>query len=150
MIEISSEDLLPGVESNLAWRWTRASHLLLPEDEKKQIFSLSSSAALRAHAMASRLAKATAQDEKRLDVSSAPSGRVSMWLASLPVEQGALVVASWSSEVGIRVPWDLLVERWSVFCYPSSDDVDVFPLGCSWLLSYDHGDSFMWRTWRAS
>jgi hypothetical protein len=149
-LTISPEERGPATESTLAWRWTRSSHAVFPEEQLRQIFTLSAAAAARADSAASRLAQTRPSQLLSLDVASLPDAQVSTWLASLPVDAGARVVASWSEAVAVELPWILLVERWSDFCYPSSDDVYVLPLDGGWLLTYDHEESFLWRGWEAT
>ena len=50
------------------------------------------------------------------------------WLASLatPAERVILV---WGPSTALSLPWNVFVTYWSDFCYPSSDDVDVFAEG---------------------
>jgi hypothetical protein len=45
----------------------------------------------------------------------------------------------------VRLPALLFVGRWDDFCFPSSDDVTVYPADERWLLEYAHREEFVFR-----
>jgi hypothetical protein len=50
----------------------------------------------------------------------------------------------WDASTAVRTTWDVFTEYWDDFCYPSSDDVEVFPQSGEWLLLYHHWEQFEW------
>lgn len=52
------------------------------------------------------------------------------------------IIASWDKEIAVLVPKNTFIEYWDDFCYPSSDDVSITPLGGSWMLYYFHEQEF--------
>lgn len=63
------------------------------------------------------------------------------WLSSLatPAERVILV---WSPSTALSMPWKVFVSYWNDFCYPSSDDVDVFVEGGPLFLRWHHFEEF--------
>lgn len=149
------KDLLPAADSSLAWRWTRASHSLFAAEDLAQVGCFSAEAAKLVNREALnaigrdglmspptfglRHLKVPASGEREL---------VSGWLAGLRTGPTGEVVASWSAETALLIPWALFVRRWNDFCYPGSDDVAVFPRDRAWVLAYHHDDAFEWGLWR--
>jgi hypothetical protein len=66
------------------------------------------------------------------------------WLRRL-VTSDYVVVACWSETDAVLLPWNVFCRSWSAFCYPSSDDVIVFPLTEEWILAFSHEGTFYWR-----
>jgi hypothetical protein len=74
---------------------------------------------------------------------------VRQWLSALPIMPAASVIVSWDATTALVAPWRLFVQRWADFCYPSSDDLTVFPLEGGWVLAYYHDERFEWAEWAA-
>ena len=56
-----------------------------------------------------------------------------------------MVMASWSEDEAVYLPWAVFTRYWPSFCYPSSDDVTVWPSDEQWGLSFSHSGMFSWR-----
>ena len=54
------------------------------------------------------------------------------------------VTVRWDSTTAVRTTWKVFADHWDDFCYPGSDDVEVFPLTGEWLLLYHHWEQFEW------
>ena len=52
------------------------------------------------------------------------------------------VIVSWQPDLGVRTTWHIFADYWDAFCYPSSDDVAVWPEGKQWVLAYYHYELF--------
>ena len=52
------------------------------------------------------------------------------------------VILVWSPSTALSMPWEVFVSYWSDFCYPSSDDVDVFVEGGPLFLRWHHFEEF--------
>jgi hypothetical protein len=154
--DVGSGDLLPATSSSLAWRWTQASHAVFSPEELSQVASLAASAAKQANVEAllavgrDGLLSPPTSDLRRLKVpDSSESKSILGWLEALPTGSTREVVASWSADTALKLPWALFVRRWEDFCYPGSDDIAVFPTNREWVLAYHHEDVFEWGRWRA-
>jgi hypothetical protein len=134
----------------LAWRWTRPTHNVLPADVMAQIKPLDGAA----------LPDGLVRDERHLDASRFDDIRrgdadVSVeegadWLGRLPVAPAEQVVVSWPDwRLALETNWGVFTRFWDDFCYPSSDDVEVFPPSGDWLLLYQHFEEFEWGRRRA-
>jgi len=153
---VDSSDRLPATASSLAWRWTRPSHSVLSPEELLQIGCLSVAAAEQMNREAlgavrrDGLLSPPTSDLRVLRVpESGDRELVSGWLDGLPTGRAREVIASWSAETALLMPWSLFVRRWDDFCYPASDDVAVFPRDRAWVLVYHHDEAFEWGLWRA-
>lgn len=67
------------------------------------------------------------------------------WLASLKLSSNR-VIAVWSRDTALSLPWETFVTYWSDFCYPSSDDVDFFIEGGPLVLRWRHDEIFEYDT----
>ena len=70
------------------------------------------------------------------------SGSTRIWLRALPIPSEARVLAVWNRETAISLPWETFVVYWDDFCYPSSDDVFVFPVVGTGALAWNHYEVF--------
>lgn len=72
-----------------------------------------------------------------------PKEMVKSWLLSRGPEENSKVVVSWDNELAVLVGWGVFCSYWNDFCYPTSDDVAIFPLSEEWMLLYDHAEVFL-------
>ena len=66
------------------------------------------------------------------------TAKVKDWLLS---QQNALttpVILSWDEETALNTTWGTFAHYWDDFCYPSSDDLVVFPDHLEWCVFYAH------------
>jgi len=73
------------------------------------------------------------------DTTAATVGR---WLDNLSVDPECLVTIQWNDFLTIQTTWAIFVEYWESFCYPSSDDVNIWAEDSNWLLQYHHWEVF--------
>lgn len=66
-------------------------------------------------------------------------------LETLAIASDERVILSWSAESALVTRWDTFVQHWDAFCYPSSDDVTVWPLSGEWTLCYHHDETIDFR-----
>ena len=65
------------------------------------------------------------------------------WLRfNLPNKPNQIAIF-WEPAMAVLTNRNLFVNHWDNFCYPSSDDVFVWPLNVSWLLHYHHEEVFL-------
>ena len=84
-----------------------------------------------------------------LDVAGLDREATANWInEQLPKEEG-MVIVSWVSfgrDVAAVVPRDLFIKRWDDFCYPLSDDIDIWTPGLSFVLRYSRDEVFYFKT----
>jgi hypothetical protein len=139
-------DTGPYTASGLAWRWNDPKYDVLPASALDSIRVLQPA---KSRALFPRLLDldrlAREAPDRLLPTGQATEKQVGEWLA-----QGSSVredvIASWSEEEAILLPWQVFTAHWSSFCYPSSDDVTIVPLSERWVASYSHEELFFWKT----
>ena len=52
------------------------------------------------------------------------------------------VFVSWRAELALETSWHIITDYWDAFCYPSSDDLAVWPENEQWVLAYYHNETF--------
>jgi hypothetical protein len=118
----------PIESCGLLWRWTLPSHAEFPPQVMAVIRPFTPAEALKRHneGMA-RVPSTYANADARVDCGDGTSeGEVSDWLLSLSSEREAWTVLTWDQTTAVLLPWAVFAERWSDFCYPSSDDVTIW------------------------
>jgi RimJ/RimL family protein N-acetyltransferase len=129
----------------LAWRWTRPTHNVLPPDVMAQINPLDGATLPDGLVRDERHLDATALVDIRRRRADASAEETADWLRRLPVAASEQVVVRWPYlEIAVATNWDVFTRFWDDFCYPSSDDVEVFPPSGKWLLLYHHFEEFEW------
>ena len=125
-------------EFPLAWRWTDSRYSVLPDTVLSQLQPLGDREA--------RLAFEHAQSFQRecgiihsADVSDEDGCG---WLQARHGDLNDIVTISWSPECALRTSWQIFTHYWSDFCYPSPDDVTVWPDSERWALFYHHEEQF--------
>jgi hypothetical protein len=122
-------------EFPLAWRWTQSSHAILPADVLARIRPLSQPDAALIYGRSSH--------QRAEDAVSYPaSDSTRSWLRNVQPDLATSVFVSWSEDLAVETTWEIFTEFWDDFCYPSSDDVSVIPVGGSWHLTYHHYEQF--------
>jgi hypothetical protein len=64
------------------------------------------------------------------------------WLKALPIAPDKRVCVAWDRSMAITLPWNAFVRYWDAFCYPSSDDVFVYPSDKTVALAWNHEEVF--------
>ena len=132
----------------LRWRWTQATHAILPPRALATIHPLTVAAATRLGPVAARLCSEDKfnQPTQSLNTESLMVHDVAAWLGALPVKPDQLVIVSWANDTAVQTQWDTFVAYWDDFCYPSSDDVAVWTPSNEWVLCYRHYERFEFRS----
>ena len=141
MFRFSSKDKTDLKSFPLLWRWNQSSHAVLSDEELALIEPLSKSKALELH----KLLMLKRQDlpECSSQKISSESPEVSVWLNKFLLDD-KYVFLSWDDSTAVRLPSSLFVIRNDDFCYPSSDDVFIYPESESYLLQFHHFEIFTW------
>ncbi len=122
-------------EFPLAWRWTNPSHSVLPPEVLAGIRPLSASEAAGISTVSPEIASV---------VSTAASDSVDVrrWLRIVQPDSRVHVYVSWNRDLAVETSWRIFTEYWDDFCYPSSDDISIVPVGGTWQLIYHHYEQF--------
>jgi hypothetical protein len=145
MINIEETDFRSIDSFPLKWRWTDSRWNKLPDDALNSVQPLSEgkSRELRQYSLAfsnqSGLIESLFDGVLRIDTSD-DSPEIRQWLLELLPDLNQRVVVSWDNELAVLVSWRMFCEYWDEFCYPSSDDVAIFPLSGEWMLFYSHDE----------
>lgn len=131
-----------NVESfSLFWRWNQSCHALLSDEELALIEPLSASKAFELHELLMPIGESLA-DRSASSISS-ESPQAKMWLQGY-LAKDEFIFLSWDKFTAVRVPSSLFICRSDDFCYPSSDDIFIYPESGSYLLQFHHFEVFTW------
>lgn len=129
----------------LVWRWTQASHAVLPDSVLAQLDPVDAGDAADVDA---RHRAALSGQHLRADMfrpilhGNASGETASEFLAELGIADATPVCLSWDGATALRTTWLVFRQYWGDFCYPASDDVSIAPEDESWLLLYFHWEQF--------
>lgn len=144
MIEISATDYAPMDSFPRRWRWTDERYRIFDAEELSRIRPLRVEKAWeickRSSEFVSKETDLLSPElfEARKEIDTNSGSDVSAWLADRQPISNLEIVVSWDQECAVVTDWELFVRYWDDFCYPSSDDVMVFPVHESWVLDYRH------------
>lgn len=127
----------------LAWRWTDEKYALLPENVLSQIIPHSSEQAAHLFKESLRFCGSDGLDEKQFSLTQVVTkdvspALVSEWLIACHNNVETTVFLSWQPNIAVSTTWGIFAEYWSEFCYPASDDLNVWSKTDSWMLLYHH------------
>jgi hypothetical protein len=126
-------------EFPLAWRWTESSHSVLPADVIASMTPLNGDEVARLHQQGTKLFLAVTSSVRYL---ARETEATRSWLKTLPFEGDRRILLAWSNVLGLSLPWHSFITYWSDFCYPSSDDIFIFPDVGSGALAWNHDEVF--------
>lgn len=143
-------DFAPLESFQYLWRWTDARYNLLPEEALAKIRPLRQAKAREAF---ERSAPWASRREGMLLppydlVEKQPTGSteprdVRLWLSARVADRALGVIVSWEAETAVWTEWGVFVEYWDDFCYPSGDDILIWPVSEAWLAHYWHEEYFL-------
>lgn len=126
----------------LAWRWTNPSHNVLPPEVMAQIVPLDEVAVPSGLAVRDQLNRAQVIDIRSMSTCDVDEAR--RWLLELPAVPAEKIVINWGLRSAVQTTWEIFARFWDDFCYPSSDDVEIYPPSGDWILLYHHRELFEW------
>ena len=131
----------------LAWRWTDEKYALLPDDVLSRIIPQSKEQAAHLFKESLRFCSSDGLDEKHFSISqiitkNAAPKLVSEWLIECHKNAETTVILSWQPDAAISTTWGIFAQYWSNFCYPASDDLNVWSESNFWMLFYHHEELF--------
>lgn len=126
----------------LAWRWGQ-----LPVDVLAQMEALSADDALIWHIQSLLFLDPDCLSPKFFEVvrfqnEGLACAEVGAWLRAQQPDLERRIQISWSEDLAVCTTWGIFTAYWDDFCYPSSDDVVIFPEAAEWVLLYHHTHEF--------
>lgn len=121
---------------SLSWRWTSSSHVVFSKEILSELhpFSIES-----ANEIADSIPAEKSNGVIRF---SALDDQLTMqWLKGIRLTPQRVTI-SWDRDTALNLPWSIFCEYWDDFCYPSSDDVDVFLENGKCFLRWNHYEVF--------
>jgi hypothetical protein len=147
MITVTLSDFRPFETFNLKWRFTDARWNLLPYKDLKQICILTEEKAtdmvkfaLDFYGRDGMISEFENVEELRTEFMD--EQEVTTWLLDHHHDVSTEVIVSWDNENAAVTTWAIFTKYWNAFCYPSSDNVAIFPLDESWMLAWYHSEVF--------
>jgi hypothetical protein len=136
----------------MAWRWTDPAYALLPDDALRRIRTLSRAKAHEACRLLLPLAdfRRGGLVDDRFESwaafdASGDERSVRERLSALGPGPDVEVIVAWPQWCdAVRTDYGNFCTYWQEFCYPSSDDVLVWPFGDEWTVYYQHSEFFMY------
>ena len=125
-------------EFPLAWLWTDSRYSVLPDAVLSQLQPFGAQEAR----LAFERAHSFQRDSGIRHSADGSDDEGRTWLRARHCGLSDIVTISWSPECALRTSWQIFTDLWSDFCYPSSDDVTVWPDSERWVLFYHHEEQF--------
>ena len=143
---LTEADLEPYAASGFAWRWRNPKYEVLPAGVLQSIRAVRRPKAEEYFQPSLTIDKWVRERPMReIETEAHEQKVVSDWLRAC-VPQAEMVIASWSQDEAVYLPWSVFANYWSSFCYKSSDDVTVWPQDERWGLSFTYRGAFYWRS----
>ncbi len=127
----------------LNWRWTDENYCLLSESELSYILPLDSRTAKEIWGKSLTFIDKENEfspNPKLFDsidfIDTTDSDKVIDWL-SRKMPSGDIIV-SWQPDTAVKTTVELFIKYWDEFCYPSSDDVSIWPETEDWVIHFWH------------
>jgi hypothetical protein len=160
MIQLRQSDFRPGDSFKFWWRWTNPTWNVLPESDLGQIYPLTEEKAQEvwqtefvysnelwryAFDKTSRPISSSSLFEwiRHIDITIEGTEVVRHYLTIFEPHGDQTVIVMWEPTVAVAVPWHIFCTYWDDFCYPSSDDVRIWPISEFWCLQYHHEDQLI-------
>jgi hypothetical protein len=149
MIELKTTDFIPLVEFGRAWRFTDPKYNVLPPDAISDLRPISR---LRVAAISVVLEDSCVSFQsgskvpaRKIDAtcdSDHAWSKIRDALRALPIAPDQRVIVGWDRNDAVETSWRTFFTYWDDFCYPSSDDVTIYPVNEKWTLCYHHWETF--------
>jgi hypothetical protein len=156
-IDLQASDFFDLASFQLSQRWTHEAHTRLPHHELRKIQPILPKVAGRIYrdleeAVLSHF-EMPGQNffscgASYLDVAGLDREVTANWInEQLPIEEENVIVSwvSFGRDVAAVVQRDLFIKRWDDFCYPLSDDIDIWAPGLSFVLRYSRDEVFSFK-----
>ena len=127
----------------LAWRWMDEKYAVLPEHVLSRIVPQTKEQAALLFKRSQEFCGADGLDHNRYSITQLSTRSVepqeaSSWLLARHQNTETTVLLSWEPTTAVSTTWGIFVQYWSEFCYPASDDLNVWSESETWALLYHH------------
>ncbi|MEO2267607.1 hypothetical protein V1358_09870 [Pseudoalteromonas sp. YIC-656] len=134
-------------EFPLQWRWTDEQHCILSHEELCQIQPLFPDYAKEIWDSSLNFIDQDAHfspNSERFDsieiIDAIESTTINSWLKAKMADTH--IVVFWQPKLAVRMTSTLFAKYWDEFCYPSCDDVFIWPENGAWIIYYAHYEKF--------
>ena len=131
----------------LKWRWTDSKYCLMPENDLRKIYPLdeNSSKLIWENSLTFTSDESDFSPSNKLfteieNIETENNTGVSNWL--IKKLTNCQIVVNWQPDSSVLTNTEVFIKYWDDFCYPSSDDVSIWPEDESWILHYWHEEQF--------
>ncbi len=135
--------VIPMEKFKLKWRWTDKNYCLLSENELLHIHPLDSRTAKEVWEKSltfigkdNEFSPSSELFDSIDFIDTSDSDKVTSWLAD-KMPSGEIIV-SWQPDTAVKTTVELFIKYWDEFCYPSSDDVSIWPETENWVVHFWH------------
>ena len=152
-LKFVENDFLKMKEFALAWRWTDTNYWKASESELGKIRPLTVDSSRR---LWDELCNKTFGEKQSIKESffidnaiscqtDGDPAQVIKWLKRIIPNKCTQLALFWKQDMAIITEHALFVPHWDDFCYPSSDDVIIWPIDAKWVLFYHHSEVFYFK-----
>jgi hypothetical protein len=142
----SNADHTSMSDCDLSYRWTQPTHALLSAEQLARIKPLQESKAKEVWRLSLSFRQPGAPDGRPADslytnIEELPEAEGDLgteWLQHRMGDETSPIIVCWNSLSAVETDAQLFVPFWEDFCYPSSDDVAIFPIHFGWLVTFWH------------
>ncbi len=144
-MNINEFDITSMEEFPLKWRWIDPNYCQMPKSDLNRIkpLTIESATIIGKKALSfSEDNSCSLSSQLFENIVSAETDQTNIvhWLQSkLKISK---IYISWNIDLAVITDVELFIRYWEHFCYPSSDDVSIWPFDESWVLSYCHYELF--------
>ncbi len=141
--KLTENDVIPFKEFELKWRFTDDKYNQLPDEDLSLIFPIAKKRADEYSKNSLRyldnacLLKSEFGEIDSFKISNDYEEVIS-WLNAKQIDPETKIIISWDESNCVMTYWSIFCKYWDDFCYPSSDDILIWPSSVDWILYYGH------------
>jgi len=83
---------------------------------------------------------------EKIKITNGNDDAIREWLAALQIPSDKQVFLSWDNSTNMIAPWNLVIQYFDDFHYPSSDDLTIFDESLSWAVLFSHSNMIYYGT----
>lgn len=128
------------------WRWTEEKYCLMPSNDLSKIYPLNKLASEKVWKKSLTFPNGDLEkfeNNPNFINTGVPENEEHLIVSWLKEKLGSCeVVVSWQPDTAVLTQAEIFIKYWEEFCYPSSDDVTIWPENEKWVLQYRHYEQF--------
>ena len=128
------------------WRWTEEKYCLMPANDLLKIHPLDKSSSKKVWEKSLTFPNGEFEIVSgntnfiNTEIPESEKHTVLSWLEDKLLNGN--IIVSWQPDAAVLTQTNIFIKYWEEFCYPSSDDVTVWPENEKWVLQYRHYEQF--------